>query len=237
MRPEFPVLPPVPVLTRAEVREIDVRALKEFGIPGLVLMENAGRNAAELLRTLGIAGPVLIIAGKGNNGGDGMVMLRHLKNAGVEARMLLAVDPRELTGDAAVNYGVLQAAGWEGDVWGKTLREGELEAWLRGANWIVDALLGTGSRGSPREPYATLIRAINASGTRVLAVDIPTGLDCDTGTAVEPCIRAAQTMTFVASKVGFQNPAAGEYLGEVHVIDIGIPQVMLDPQFRARERR
>lgn len=223
-------------LTRAQVRDVDVRALQDYGIPGVVLMENAGRNAAELLLSLGVRGPVVIVAGKGNNGGDGAVIARHLMNRHVDVRFLLVADPGELSGDALVNYRILQCAGWEGECWGKHVTAKNHEDLLSDADWIVDALLGTGSSGSPREPYATLIRAMNASGKKILAVDLPSGLDCDTGLAADPCIRAEHTATFVASKVGFDRPEAAAYLGRVHVLDIGIPQVMLDPAFTPRTK-
>lgn len=227
---------PTQPLTRAEVRDIDVRACRDYGIPGLVLMENAGRSVAELLLSLGINGPVAIVAGKGNNGGDGAVIARHLKNRKIDVRFLLVADPAELTGDALVNYRILQQANWAGECWGKTIDSDTIADFLAAADWIVDALLGTGSSGAPREPYSTLIRAMNTAvatsvGTKILAVDIPTGLDCDTGIPSDPCIRAQRTATFVASKTGFANPAAAPYLGTVHILDIGIPQTMLDPKF------
>ena len=101
----------VGVMTRDELREVDRRAIEEFGIPGLVLMENAGRNAAALLKSLGIRGPVVICCGKGNNAGDGFVIARHLENAGVEVRVLLATPTSAIGGDAAVEFNVLRRAG------------------------------------------------------------------------------------------------------------------------------
>src|SRR5882672_5600291 len=99
-------------LSRDEARALDRRALDEWGIPGVVLMENAGRNMAELLLRLGITGPVVVCCGKGNNGGDGFVIARHLNNAGVAVRVLLFADPASLTGDAAVNHRILVQLGW-----------------------------------------------------------------------------------------------------------------------------
>jgi NAD(P)H-hydrate epimerase len=133
------------ILTREQVREVDRRALAEFKLLGLVLMENAGRNAAELLRSLGITGRVVICCGKGNNGGDGFVMARHLENAGVDVRVLLSVPPASLTGDAETNFQVLQQA--------KTPLLVPPIDWpseLGKADWIVDALLGTGTQGAIR---------------------------------------------------------------------------------------
>lgn len=215
------------VLTRAEVRDVDRRAIEQYHIPGIVLMENAGRGAAELLQRLGCSGKVVICAGKGNNGGDGFVIARHLMNragdAGLEVEVLLFCEPGELSGDAATNYRILQASGLAGTLLGGRPDPLALHRQLASATWIVDALLGTGTQGEIREPYRTVIEAINASGKRVLAVDLPSGLDCDTGIPLGPCVRADHTATFVARKVGFDAPSAAEWIGELHVIDIGAP--------------
>jgi NAD(P)H-hydrate epimerase len=224
-----PVSPPASLrpLTRDEVREVDRRAIEELGLPGIVLMENAGRGAAELLIELGIDGPVIVVAGKGNNGGDGFVIARHLEIHGIDVRVLLFADPHELAGDALTNYRVLDAAG-------TTIRNcarADPSGWkdeLRMGSWIVDALLGTGTRGSVREPFGTVIEQINASGVRVLAVDLPSGLDCDTGEPLGPCVRAAHTATFVAPKRGFDSPGAAAFTGQVHVIGIGVPRSLLE---------
>jgi NAD(P)H-hydrate epimerase len=214
-------------LSRDEVRDVDRRAIEEFGLPGIVLMENAGRGAAELLIELGIDGPVIVVAGKGNNGGDGFVIARHLENRGFDVRVLLFAQPQELTGDAATNYRVLHAAGTP---LRNCLAQADPAGWkeeLSSGSWIVDALLGTGTRGAVREPFRTTIEQINASGVRVFAVDLPSGLDCDTGQPLGPCVRAAQTATFVAPKRGFDAPGAAVYTGQVHVIDIGVPRSLL----------
>lgn len=217
-----------PALTRDEVRDIDRRAIEEYGLPGIVLMENAGRGAAELLMNLGIAGPVVICAGKGNNGGDGFVIARHLDLHGYDTRLLLFCDPAELRGDAAINYGVLQAAELAGRVLGISPDAASLAAELAGADWIVDALLGTGTRGTIREPYLTAIAEINRANRKVLAVDLPSGMDCDTGQPLGACVRATHTATFVARKTGFDAAGAGQLTGVVHVIDIGIPRRLRD---------
>src|SRR5437762_4226923 len=165
-------------LNREQVREIDRRAIEEFGVPGVVLMENAGRGAAEVLLSLGANGPVVICCGKGNNGGDGFVIARHLDNRGVGVRVLLFARPEELTGDAAVNFRIIERAGLP------ILIQPDLAALageLAPAAWVVDALFGTGLSGALRPPFDAIIAAINASGRPVLAVDIPSGLDCDTG--------------------------------------------------------
>lgn len=218
---------PLPlVLTRAQVREIDRRAIDDYGLPGLVLMENAGRNAAHLLRELGIGGPVVICCGKGNNAGDGFVMARHLENNGFDVRVLLSTPASSFTGDAATNFAVLQRAGTpfvEAPADIMTAWRGE----LAGADWIVDALLGTGTQGLVREPFASAIAAINAAHRNVLAVDLPSGLDCDTGAVLGSCVRAQHTATFVARKPGFEVSGAAEFTGAIHVLDIGVPRALL----------
>ncbi len=212
-------------LSRDEARALDRRAIEECGIPGAVLMENAGRNMAELLRTLGIRGTVVICCGPGNNGGDGFVMARHLDNAGIQVRVLLFARPEKLTGDTALNYRILINGGVSPEVLDPAgLDDTRLRGELARADWVVDALFGSGQRGPVRPPYDRVVEAINAGGARVFAVDIPTGLDADTGLPQGATVRAQHTATVVAPKKGFGRPEAREWLGEVHVIDIGIPR-------------
>ncbi len=232
------MIPPPLVLTRSQVRDVDRRAIDQYGLPGVVLMENAGRNAATLLLNFllnfGIHGPVLICCGKGNNAGDGFVVARHLENAGIAVSVLLAVPSDGLTGDAAINFRVLQRAGTrivEPPVTGiQALWREELAQ----ADWIVDALLGTGAQGPLREPFLSAIEIMNASNRPIFSLDLPSGMDCDTGQPLGGCIRANHTATFVARKPGFDAPGAAAWTGEVHVIDIGVPrrllQVIIDTQ-------
>ncbi len=214
-------------LTRDQVRDVDHRAIADYGLSGPVLMENAGRGAAELLVELGIAGRVVICTGKGNNGGDGFVIARHLEIRGYETNVLLFCNPAELTGDAATNYRVLVAAEQTRLVLGSAPVARELDRQLSSADWIIDALLGTGTQGTIREPYLTAIAAINRAHKRVFAVDLPSGMDCDTGQPLGACVKADHTATFVARKVGFDAPGAEQLTGEVHVIDIGVPKRLL----------
>ena len=222
-------------LTREEVRAVDRRAIDEFGMTGLVLMENAGRGAAERLIELGIDGTVIVCAGKGNNGGDGFVIARHLELRGFDVCVLLFANPSDLSGDAAANWRILEAAETSRVVLGRQPALSDIDHALSHADWIVDALLGTGTVGEVREPYRTAVSAINRSGCQVFAVDLPSGLDCDTGLPIETlandtavCVRAAHTATFVARKRGFDNPASQAFTGEVQVVGIGIPKKLLD---------
>ena len=233
-------------LTREQVRDIDRRAVEEFGLPGVVLMENAGRGAAELLARLNPERQrVLVLCGPGNNGGDGFVMVRHLQNHGVEVDVwLFAPSQRspagtgrlgfhpQLSPDAAVNHEIWLRSGTylvniETDHPRMDPRRYADQITL-GRGWIVDALFGTGLTRPLGPPFDEVVAAVNASCRPVLAVDIPSGLDCDTGEPLGPTIRAMHTATFVAPKAGFLNPNAQPWLGEVHVIDIGAPKKLVD---------
>lgn len=222
------------VLTRDQVRDVDRRAAEDFGLPGVVLMENAGRGAAELLVSLGIHGRVVVCSGGGNNGGDGFVLARHLDNLGFPVRVLLFAEPGALTGDAAVHYQVLARAGVPIEVHaGAALDETTVRHELDGAEWIVDALFGTGLRGALRPPFDRLVAWMNESPGRRYAIDVPSGLDCDTGRAFSTAVRADHTVTFVANKLGFADPAARAWLGQVHVVDIGVPRKLVAELLRS----
>lgn len=172
---------------------------------------------------------VLILCGPGNNGGDGFVMARHLQNAGIEVDPLLFGTVEQLPADARTNAAVWRKCGplWTVPV-DRTL-DVEARRIIEGAQgWIVDALFGTGLKRALGTPFDEVVAAVNARRLPVLAVDLPSGLDCDTGLPLGPTIRATYTATFVAPKKGFENPAALEWLGEVHVIDIGAPKRLVD---------
>jgi hydroxyethylthiazole kinase-like uncharacterized protein yjeF len=222
---------PGEALTCQQIRELDVLAIEHVGIPGLVLMENAGRGSAEFIHATLVdpaASHVLILCGPGNNGGDGFVVARHLHNAGVHVQVALAAPPDKSTGDARVNLAILERM--EVAIV-RAYEEPGLEAVRRagrGADVIVDALLGTGSAGAPRKTMAALIEFANsASRAQRIAIDIPSGLDADRGEVFEPCFRAAATVTMVAPKVGFATPAARGVVGRVVVVDIGVPRGLI----------
>lgn len=213
--------------TRKQSRLVDQVAVEEFGFSGLVLMENAGRGTADVLCRLGITGPVAICCGKGNNGGDGFVIARHLDLRGHEVRVLLWAKPEELTGDAAANFRILEKTDVPITVFNDA-DPGRLSKLIDDAAWIVDALLGTGARGESRPPLDVVIDRLNAAAAPKLAVDLPSGLDCDTGEPARHTIRAAETCTFVAAKTGFSLPAAAPYIGRLHILDIGVPQKLVE---------
>jgi NAD(P)H-hydrate epimerase len=204
-------------LSRDAVRAIDAQAIAR-GIPGPVLMENAARGTVELLTALGITGPVGVVCGKGNNAGDGFAIARLLSVRCVPVHLEMLFDPSHLSGDAAIAFAPLADSavprfGFDRDTLSR----------LRCCEWVVDALLGTGTRGPIGPPFDAAIETINRAKRRVLAVDLPSGLDCDTGLPLGPTVCAAHTATFVARKLGFDNPASLAFTGKVHVIDIGVP--------------
>ena len=215
-------------LTREQSREVDRLAMEVYGFSGLVLMENAGRGVADCLENLGIDGTVVICCGRGNNGGDGYVIARHLDLRGYQTSVLLYCDPAQLTGDAAANFRILEKTDVPIHFCHADPGLENLSTHLAGAAWLVDALLGTGARGEPRPPLDSVIEALNVSGVPLLAVDVPSGLDCDTGEPACATIRAAHTCTFVTAKTGFSQPAAQPYLGQLHVLNIGTPPKLVE---------
>jgi NAD(P)H-hydrate epimerase len=213
-------------LTRRQAREVDRRAIENFHIPGVVLMENAARNATDVAWEMLEHRPqnVTIVCGGGNNGGDGLAIARHLHNRGANVQVLLAIDPIKYAGDAAINWAIVQAMGLE-------VAGVDEAAELLGpfaASLIIDALLGTGLSQPPRPDAQALIHRINTSAVPVLAIDVPSGMDCDTGEALEICVRATRTVTFVAEKSGFANPESTGFTGPITVADIGCPRELID---------
>lgn len=217
-----------PLLSREAVRAVDRCAIDEYQIPGMVLMENAGRGCTDILCRCGIDGPVVICCGTGNNAGDGLVIARHLDLRGYAVRLLFWSDPVELAGDAGLNYQIARHAGLPMHTFAPPYDECVLSDRIQDADWIVDALLGTGARGEPRPPLDTIIDQLNAHPAKKLAVDVPSGLDCDTGAAATHCFRADHTGTFIAAKTGLVAPKARSWVGQLHVLDIGLPRQLLD---------
>jgi len=215
-------------LTRAQVRAVDARAINEFGIPSLVLMENAGRGAAEwLLDRLELGMRVLVLCGPGNNGGDGGVVARQLDLHGVPTRVVWYGEPAQFSSDARTQFEILNHARFDQVVEAGPVSGDRLAAWLADADWVVDALQGTGLSRVVQGPLRQVIEALNASGKAVLALDLPSGLDADTGQPLGVAVHAAATVTFVAPKVGFAVPGASSYTGPVHVAHIGVPRCVL----------
>lgn len=226
--------PPL-VFTREAVRELDRRAVERFGVPSIVLMENAALHATLVAVDMlgGRPGCVLVCCGPGNNGGDGLAMARHLTNCGIAAAVLLAAPPDHYSGDAATNLAIVRKMGIPLNVVDRGDPAGSFDECLRLTGrpaLVVDALLGTGLDQPVREPLTTMIIRINAlaeSGVPVLAVDIPSGLDADSGCPLGAAVRATTTVTFVGLKAGFLSLEAQSYVGECVVAGIGAPRALV----------
>lgn len=229
-------------LSREEVRSLDVLAARDYGLPTLVLMENAGRGAAAWLRDRleeggSSLGRVLVVCGPGNNGGDGGVVARHLDAWGVAVRVVWLARGDQLRGDAAVQQRIVERAGIDQVCWDpagtgdgdEAVPIDRLEALAAEADWVVDGLFGTGLARPVAGPLAAAIAALNRSGKPILALDLPSGLDADTGQPLGEAVRARATASFVAPKRGFSAPGAEAYTGAVFVVDIGLPRRLLDP--------
>ncbi len=221
-------------LTRAQVRLVDQLALAELGIPGIVLMENAARGATEvLLRFAAQRGwnAAAILCGSGNNGGDAYAVARLLHNAGWRVELFAAADPARLQGDARINADICQRMGLP-----ITLMLDEAQLAAAAQRWgncpvLIDALLGTGFQGQVRPQLAAVIAQVNrarAAGAFVLALDVPSGLDCDAGVPSNAAVEADCTVTFVAPKRGFTQHSAASCLGTVEVVGIGVPPSLIE---------
>ncbi len=210
-------------MTREESRQIDQAAVRELGLTGLLLMENAARAACDAILRMSITGNITIVCGPGNNGGDGFALARQLASVGEIPQVVLMTADKELADDTSFNRGVWLAAGFDVLHADKSGQPREAVGELGENDLIVDCLLGTGIRGAARPPFSEFIAAINSSAARVLAIDVPSGLDCETGAAAGEVVQANQTVTFVGMKVGYWNAAAKRFTGTIEVAPIGIP--------------
>ena len=214
-------------MTKDQVRAVDSWAINTLGIPGVVLMENAGRSCAELIKDKlkDITHPkVCIFCGTGNNGGDGYVIARHLLNSSFEVVVVICGNRHKVKGDAKINLDILESLGQP--IEQLNLGDGDVPARVKtfagDADMVVDGLFGTGLGGQLSDEYKQLIETINACNCPILAVDIPSGLDCDNGQPLGAAIRASYTVTFVAVKKGFASRSAAQYTGDIFVASIGV---------------
>ena len=222
----------LPVFTADEMRRVDQRAIRELGIPGATLMENAGRGAAACIQAAlpDLALPrrgvrVAIVCGKGGNGGDGFVVARWLKRGGHRVEVFLLAVPGELRGDAALKLHEMQRRGLRAHVVEDPAVLGRA---LPAAQLVVDAMLGTGARDAPAPPVARAIELVNASGRPVVALDVPSGVSAD-GLAPEgPAVRAVLTPTFAGLKRGLLSGPGATLSGRVVVVDIGVPRAEVE---------
>lgn len=217
--------------SREEMQELDRRSIEEYGIPGTILMENAGLRAADEIaswmkeRSLRSA---LILAGKGNNGGDGYVVARHLFNRGLPVKVWrIGGDPRP-SSDAAINLEIARRMGIPIEETPTPLPARRLRGLLCQGVAAVDALLGTGLSGEVRDPYLSAIAVLNEAESPVFAIDCPSGLDCDTGRILGAAVLAERTVTFGAPKLGFSLEKGPRHVGALTVVDISIPRALLE---------
>lgn len=225
----------MPVMSRAQVRQFDSWAINSLGIPGSVLMENAGRSCAEFIIEL-VSGKddprVCIFCGTGNNGGDGYVIARHLFNSGVRVQVVICGEMAKIADDARLNLEIIN--GMRLSVEQMEMAVDKLDDQVRrfceGCDILVDGLFGTGLKGEPYAEYAKLIECINGTGREVIAIDIPSGLDCDRGVPLGMAIKASATVTFAAVKKGFQAcDESAQYTGQVYLASIGVEPSMQKP--------
>ncbi len=220
------------ILTSAQMKEIDRRTIEEIGIPGPVLMENAGIQIFRFLQTVILPyvdeDKIAIVAGKGNNGGDGLVIARHLWNSGMTPHVYLLGSRREVRGDAALNLGIAEKIGIsvleiksESD-WNSQKKR------LKDASVIIDAIFGTGLTKPAVGLYARAIEDINRSAAFKVAVDIPSGLSSDRFEIIGPAVKADVTVTLAAPKIAHVLPPAEEWVGELMIADISIPRPLFD---------
>jgi NAD(P)H-hydrate epimerase len=221
------------VVTAEQMQHLDQKAIETVGIPGIVLMENAGRGAAEIIlrRFPDLArNGAAIIAGKGNNGGDGLVIARYLFNRGIPVRVFLLGDPKGLRGDAEVNHRIFLRM--KGEVI-PVLSYKDFQLFrkeLRQVDLLIDGIFGTGLNSEVRGYYREVIDSLNAFPQPIVSIDIPSGLDANTGKPLGTAIRAAMTITFGHPKLGLLIPPGTEFAGELTVVDIGIPKKLSEEE-------
>jgi NAD(P)H-hydrate epimerase len=221
------------VATAEQMQELDRKAIETYRIPGIVLMENAGRGATEAifkafpdLQKMKIA----IITGKGNNGGDGFVVARYLMNAGVHVKVYLLADPKVLRGEAETNSQIFQRMKGEVISVPSSKDYQKVKKELEKFDLLIDAIFGTGLDAEVRGYYREVIDHLNTLQKPIVAIDIPSGLDANTGKPLGTAIRASLTVTFGLPKIGHLIPPGPEYVGEVKVIDIGYPRRLEDEE-------
>jgi hydroxyethylthiazole kinase-like uncharacterized protein yjeF len=218
----------LPLPDAETMRSIDRWAIEQCGVPGLELMERAGTGVARAVERIADGSPATVVCGKGNNGGDGLVAARLLREAGRQVTVVCVAPPGDFAGDARVNLERLPGdppVRLDGTPWEGERRDvSSASSALSGARVVVDALLGTGFQGEPRGEVAEAIEAINDHGAPVVSVDVPSGVDASTGVVAGQAVRATLTVTFHAAKPGLWIHPGKAHAGELETIDIGIPR-------------
>lgn len=219
----------VKTVTVKQIQDLDKAAIAGLGVPSLALMENAGRSVAgEVVRILQgkRRARVSIVCGRGNNAGDGFVAARHLLNAGIHPSIVLIGRGKDLKEDAAVNYRILKKLKYP--VREVSSADGSLRRLLLAADVVVDAVFGVGLSRDIEEPFKSVLEAINRYAKKVVAVDIPSGLNGTSGEIYGVCVKADVTVTFSFAKKGFLKNEGPRHVGKVRVADIGIPSRLKD---------
>lgn len=215
-------------VTVSQMKRLDSLALKRYGIPALILMENAGRSAAEeALKMLPEKGArrVAVFCGYGNNGGDGFVCARHLINRGIQTWIYLAGKKKEFSEETRLNYRILRKMRQNPELIKSANAFGRLEKEIKKYNLIIDGIFGIGLKGEPDRFYQGLFNLLNASKLPILALDTPSGLDADTGRPLGNAIQAAKTVTFGLLKKGLTKPQANKFTGKISIGDISLPRI------------
>ena len=211
--------------------QIDRYTIEEVGIDGVVLMEQAGRCVSEeILAEYSALEKVVVLAGKGNNGGDGFVISRLLEQEGIAVQTFLVGNKSEITGDARVNLEILERLDHQVTEVTTAADVENLSSDLKQADLIVDAMLGTGIKGRLRGLFPNIIDLVNEVSTEVTAVDIPSGVEADSGIVREMAVQAQQTVTFALPKLGLLLYPGAKFVGQLKVVDIGIPKQVIAQQ-------
>mgnify|MGYP001559633287 CR=1 FL=1 len=204
------------IISADEAKRLDKIAVEKFSIPSIILMENAGKNTAEIILKKFHPLQVAIFCGGGNNGGDGFVIARHLFNNDVKVKVFTAQKISKYSGDASINLNIIQKI----KIPITYLSAQKIK--IPKVDLIVDALLGTGTKGKIREPYEKIIQKINSAKIPVISVDIPSGIDADTGKKQGVAVKSNLTVTMVAIKKGLLINDGKKLSGKIIVTDIGL---------------
>jgi NAD(P)H-hydrate epimerase len=217
-------------ITAEEMKKVDKTAIDEFGIPSLILMENAGRGAADIAYNMLLdkKNKVVCVCGKGNNGGDGFVCARHLINKGINIVIFLTCKRDQLKGDAKINFYILEKM--DASVYELAKKDDfkNLENEIINSELVIDAIFGIGISGEIKKPYSTIIKTINDNKNKTLALDIPSGLEATKGVSLGSCIKADRTATFAVIKAGLVKNQGPKFSREISVVDISIPKQLLN---------
>ena len=210
-----------------QMKDLDENAIRDYGIPGIILMENAGLRSADLIAAKFKNRPgfkVLVVCGRGNNGGDGFVVARHLSNRGYDVLTVVLAKKEDISGDALVNLSILIKMKAKVCFMGSGLADMSFVKQVKKSNLVIDAIFGIGLKREIGEPVKSFITAINDSSKPVVSLDVPSGLNADTGEVLGVAVKAGYTLTMGFAKKGLfirQGPASA---GKVQIIDIGLPR-------------